>query len=235
MNPAADAQQPVETYESLSKLLDWHLLDATLTSEQVAQACDAARQYDIRAVVVRPCDAHIVAQWLSNSNVLVGSVGGYPDGTSTTAAKLYEGRDLLRAGVRDLEFVLNAAHMLSRSFQHVETELMQIALSCHEGGVKLTVVYNNRLFADDLKIIGSKICRRNEVDRLSIDHSDVDLNVFRPMLKDVMTLKRATPVTSLDEALAAREAGYTSFATANPTPILDAWRARLAAAQPKPT
>ena len=37
------------------------------------------------------------------------------------------------------------------------------------------MIYNNRLFADDLKIIGTKICRRNEADRLSIDHSDADL------------------------------------------------------------
>jgi deoxyribose-phosphate aldolase len=180
----------------------------------------------MRAVVVRPCDAQMAVRSVAAS-LVVASVAGYPDGTSATATKLYEGRDLLRAGVKDVEFVLNAAHMVSRSFQHVETELMQISRSCHEDGAKLTVIYNNRLFADDLKIIGTKICRRNEADRLSIDHSEADLAIFRPMLRDVLTLKRATPVTSLAEALAARDAGYVSFATADPRPILDAWRAHL--------
>jgi deoxyribose-phosphate aldolase len=232
MNPAAaDPQQPavVETYESLAKLVDYHLLDPTLSTEQVAGACQVAREYGVRAMVVRACDAQLVVQWMNGSGIIVASVAGYPDGTSTTATKLYEGRDLLRAGVKELEFVLNPASMMSRSFQHVETELMQIARSCRENAVRLTVVYNNRWFADDLKIIGTKICRRNEADCLAIDHSDADLNVFRPLLKDLLTLKRATPVTSLEEALAAREAGYKSFAAADPRPILDAWRAHLAA------
>jgi deoxyribose-phosphate aldolase len=229
MSPALpDQQQPVETYESLAMLVDYHLLEPTLSTEQVAHACDLAREYGVRAVVVRPCDAQLVVQSLRGSGITVASVAGYPDGTSTTAAKLYEGRDMLRAGVTELEFVLNPANMLSRSFQHVETELMQISRSCHEDGAKLTVVYNNRWFADDLKIIGTKICRRNEVDRLSIDHSDADLAVFRPMLKDVLTLKRATPVASLEDAIAAKEAGYTSFATTQPQAILDAWKAHLA-------
>lgn len=229
MNPAADPQQPVETYESVAKMLDYHLLEPTLNTENVANACEIARQYGVRSVVVRPCDAQMVAQSMAGSGVIVASTAGYPDGTSTTATKLYEARDLLRAGAKEIEFVLNAAHMLSRSFQHVETEIMQISRSCHEDGAKLTIVYNNRLFADDLKIIGTKICRRSEADRLSIDHSDADLNVFRPLLKDLLTLKRATPVASLEEAIAARSAGYTSFATADPRPVLDAWRAHLAA------
>lgn len=230
MNPVAvDPQPPVETYESLARLVDYHLLEPTLSTDQVAEACSVAREYGVRAVVVRPCDAQLVVQWMAGSGVLVAGAAGYPDGTSTTATKLYEGRDLLRAGVKELEFVLNPANMLSRSFQHVETELMQISRSCREDGAKLTVVYNNRWFADDLKIIGTKICRRNEADRLSIDHSDADLAVFRPMLKDVLTLKRATPVTSMEEALAARETGYTSFATTDPRTILDPWRVHLAA------
>ena len=62
----------------------------------------------------------------------VSSVAGYPYGISTTGAKLYEGRDLLRLGVRELDFVLNPAAMISRQFQHVETELMQIVRSAHE-------------------------------------------------------------------------------------------------------
>ena len=229
MNPSIEPQQPVETYESLAKLVDYHLLDPLVTTEQVAEACDLARQYGIRAVVVRPCDAQMTVQAMAGSGVAVASVAGHPEGISTTATKLYEGRELLRAGVKDVEFVLSVPNMVSRSFQHVETELMQISRSCHEDGAKLTVIYNNRLFADDLKIIGTKICRRNEADRLSIDHSDADLAIFRPMLRDVLTLKRATPVASLEEALAARDAGYVSFATTDPRPILDAWRAHLAA------
>jgi hypothetical protein len=109
--------------------------------------------------------------------------------------------------------------------------LQQIARSCHEAGARLTVIYNNRWLTDDLKIIATKICRRCEVNTLAIDHSDADLNLVRPLLKDVLTLQYAGPANSLEEALTAREAGYASIATTDPVPVLDAWRLRVAEQQ----
>jgi deoxyribose-phosphate aldolase len=226
-NPVTEPQPVTETYESLAALVDYHLLDPLLTTEQVANACRLAREYGLRSVVVRPMDLHLVAQWLSGSPVVPAGAVGYPHGTSTTGTKLYEGRDMLRAGARELEFVLNPAAMLSRSFQHVETELMQISQSCHQSGAKLTVICNNHWLTNDLKIIATKICRRVEVDVLSVEHSDADLELLRPLLKDVLTLKQATPVATLDEALAARGAGYRSLGTIHPAAILDAWKVHL--------
>jgi deoxyribose-phosphate aldolase len=216
--------EPVETYESLAGLIDVHLLAPTLSGEQVAEGCRLAREYQVRAVIVRPCDLALVQQWMRGSSVRVGSVAGYPDGTSTTATKLYEARDHLKLAARDIEFVLNPALTISRSFQHIETELMQIARSCNESGAALTVVFNSRWLNDDHKIIVTKICRRVEAHRLSIDGGE---ELFKPLLKDVLTLKLAAPVTSLEEALAARAAGYAAIATADPATILDAWRARI--------
>jgi deoxyribose-phosphate aldolase len=228
-NPVTEPQQPVETYESLAGVLDYHLLEPTLTSEQVSNACRVANDYRIRAVVVRSMDVHLVTEWLSGSAAIVTGTAGHPNGTSTTAAKLYEARDLLRLGAKEIEFVLNPAAMLSRSFQHVETELLQISQSCHQSGAKLTVVCNNQWLTNDLKIIATKICRRVEVDVLSVRHSESDLELLRPLLKDVLSLKQANPVTSLGEALAARAAGYCSIATTHPDAILDAWKAHLEA------
>jgi deoxyribose-phosphate aldolase len=228
MNPSSvEPQQPVETYESLAKLVDYHLLEPTLSNEQIAEGCRIAREYGVRAVVVRPCDVQLVVQWLSGSGLTVAAAAGYPHGTSTTATKLYEARDHLKYGAREVEFVLNPALTISRSFQHIETELMQIARSCNESGSRLTVILNSRWLDDDHKIIVTKICRRVEAHALSMDGSEPELNLVKPLLKDVLTLKLATPVSTLGEALAAREAGYSSFATTQPVTILEAWRQRI--------
>lgn len=219
---------PVETYESLASRMDLPLLDPVLTSEEVAAGCRLAAQYGLRAVVVRACDVELVAQWTAGSRLRVVGAAGYPDGTSTTAARLYEARDLLRAGAKEIEYVLNPARMVSRQFPHVETELMQISKSCHESGARLTVVYNNRRLADDLKIIATKICRRVEVDTIAVEDSEADLALLRPLLKDTLKMKRATPVRTLEEALAARAQGYSSMNVPSPAPILEEWRRLLA-------
>ena len=99
-------QAPVETYESLTSLMELTLLAPNLTADDVDEGCRTAREYGIAAVVVRPCDVEMVSRWMAGSAVKVASVAGYPYGISTTGAKLYEGRDLIRLGVRELDFVL---------------------------------------------------------------------------------------------------------------------------------
>lgn len=221
-------QPPLETYESLAGLLELTLLGPGLSADDVDAGCRLAQEYNVAAIVVRPCDVDMVTRWMKGSAVKVASVAGYPYGVSTTGAKLYEGRDLLRIGVRELDFVLNPAAMLSRQFQHVETELMQIVRSAHDTDATLTVVCNNRLLADDLKIIATRLCKRVEADSIAIQHSEADLKIVKPLLKDLLRLKRSDAVLTLDEALATRDAGYSRMTTSNIAPILDAWKLRLA-------
>jgi deoxyribose-phosphate aldolase len=221
-------QAPVETYESLASLMELTLLAPNLTADDVDEGCRIAREYGLAAVVVRPCDVQMVSRWMAGSAVKVASVAGYPYGISTTGAKLYEGRDLIRLGVRELDFVLNPAAMTSRQFQHVETELMQIVRSAHESGCVLTVVCNNRILSNDLKIIATRISKRVEADAIAIQHSESDLAIIKPLLKDLIRLKRSDAVLTLDDALASRGAGYSRITSPAIQPVLDAWKQQLA-------
>jgi deoxyribose-phosphate aldolase len=222
------APEPIETYESLASILELTLLAPTLSADDVDEGCRIAREYGIAAVVVRPCDVEMVSRWMAGSPVKVASVAGYPYGISTTGAKLYEGRDLIRLGVRELDFVLNPAAMVSRQFQHVETELMQIVRTAHESARTLTVVCNNRILADDLKIIATRISKRVEADAIAIQHSDADVAIIKPLLKDLLRLKRSDAVMTVEDAVAARDAGYSRITSPNVAPILDAWKQRIA-------
>lgn len=227
----APVSAPLETYDSLSALLEQVLLRPNLSSDDVYDGCRVAREYGLPAIVVRPCDVESAVRWLGGSDVQVVGAVNYPYGYSTTAAKLYEGRDILRLGASELEFTINSAHLVSRQFQHVETELMQIVRSCQESGRRTRVLLNSRFLADDLKIIATKICKRVGADTISIDYRESDLALFRPLLKDVLTLKCAGPVDTVADALAMRAAGFRRIGTTAAAGILDEWRKQL---QPEP-
>jgi len=51
-------------------------------------------------VIVRPSDVDLAARWMSGSVVRFGALTDSPHGYSTTAAKTYAARDLLRRGVQ---------------------------------------------------------------------------------------------------------------------------------------
>ena len=223
-------QAVAETYESVALVLEHVLLRPDLSADDIAEGCRVAREYGVRAVVLRPSDVQLAARWMAGSSVAVSAAVGYPYGYSTTAAKLYEGRDLLRHGAAELDFTLNASTMISRQFQQVETELLQIVRSAQESGAIVKVVLNNRFLANDLKIIATKIAKRVEAAMISIDYREADAALLKPLLKDVLQLKCAGPVDTLDEVLALRQAGFVRIGSTATAAILDEWKARLAAA-----
>lgn len=183
--------------------LDLHLLAPESTTEEVAERCRAAAGAGLRAVVVRPCD--VEGAVAAARGLIVASVAGWPDGTSTTPTKLYEMRDLLRRGAREIEFVLNAVWLRARQFASVETELDQAVRACRENGATLTAVLHPLIWSEDLPIIAAKICRRVEAHAISVPAERVE--AARPLLRDKLLLKAAPVEAARPEFEACRSIG----------------------------
>ena len=218
--------------EDLPKLIEHCLLTPELTGEDVIAGCRLAREYQVAAVVVRPCDIELAARELAASGVKVASVAGFPHGSSTTAVKLYEARDALRRGAREIGMALNLGALRSRQFPYVETELLQMADACHKEGALLTAILDTAWLTDELKIVACRICVRAGVD-FACGQSPDDLRLMRAHLPGEVGLKAAS-VATFDEAQAALAAGCTRLATTATAAILDAWKASLAVT-PSPT
>jgi deoxyribose-phosphate aldolase len=223
---------PPATYEELAGVLDYALLTPQLTNDQVLEALAAARRYAISAVTVRPCDIDLAVRTLEGSAVRPEAVCGFPHGSATTGTKLYEGRDLLRRGARGIAMVIGISRLLSREFQHVQTELLQMAESCHKEGAALTVILESGWLTRELKIIACACCERAEVDRVALASgfgppAEVsDLRLLREHLPEEVGLQAAA--ATLDEALELQEMGCARIGTSNPAAILDDWKSRLA-------
>lgn len=220
----------VHTYEEIAAAIDYPLLAPNLSEAQVRAGCKLAKELGIASVIVRPSDLDLVARWMSGSNVKVGSAVNYPDGCSTTAAKLYEGRDLLRRGAKEIEYSINTGKMISRQFPYMETELIQMAESCAENGASLRILFEPAYFPDDLRLITLKLCKRVGAEFVVANSplSIPEATYLKQHLGFRLQLK-AGVVESLDDLLALREAGCTRFSTRQPQEILEAWRERLKA------
>lgn len=223
--------------EELAHALSAQLLDPALTDAGLLSACRAAAEADLGAVLVFPSCAERALRALEHSRTGVIAVAGFPYGASTTAAKLYEARDLLRRGVREVGFVLNAAQLLSREFQQVETELMQIARSCAETGARLHAMVDAGLLGEDLRVIATKICKRCDASVLSLlsgvggqapGAADVDL--FCRTARGEVTIGLCAERYSLEEVLDAWRRGARRFAAGNAVELAAQWRARCEAA-----
>jgi len=228
---------PPTTYLDLAKMVDHSLLRPELTEEQVSEGCRIAREYHVASVTVRPADVDLAAGWMAGSGVPVGSVAGFPHGSQTTPAKLYEARDLLRRGAREIDMVLNIGKLISRQFQFVETELAQMAQVCHEAGAILKVIFENAYLTNELKIIACQVATRAGADFVKTSTGFAptgatleDLRLMRAHAGPHVQVKAAGGVRSLERALEVRQAGCSRFGATATVTILEDWKARLAAA-----
>ncbi len=225
----------LDSYQSLAGILDHALLEPGLTETQVAQGCELAKRYQVACAVVRPCDIDVAVRILGEGPVKPCSVAGFPHGDQNTGVKLYEARDLLRRGAKEIDMVLNVSKLLSRQFQHVETEILQMADSCHKEGAKLKVIFETAYLTDELKIVAARICSRAEADFVATATgfgpapSLPDLEVLRKYVPEDMGVKAAAVIATLEQAREVIERGAARIGTSSTAAILDEWKAFLEA------
>jgi len=228
------ARPPLAAGEDLARLIGHSLLRPELTSAQVLEGIHLARRYQVAAVAVRPCDLEMAVRHLEGSPVIPASVAGFPHGSQTTAAKLFETRDVLRRGAREVSVVIALSRLLSREFQAVQTELTQIAEACHKERAALTVILENVWLNEELKIIALRCAERAEADSVSTStgfapggYTLADIALMRRYLPN-QTGVEACGAATLTNALEACEAGCTRLATTQTAAILDEWKTQRA-------
>jgi len=218
--------------ESPAAILDCPLLAPELSDEAVVAGIQAAKRLGIASVTVRPCDIDLAVRSLEASTVIPAAACGYPHGSQNTATKLYEARDLLRRGAKEIVAVIGISRLLSREFQHVQTELLQLAESCHRESAKLTVILEAGYLTNELKVIACACCERAEVDRVMPSAAGwraEDLQLLRKHLPEEVGLQAAGAET-LEQVLELQGLGCARISTAAPAAILQSWQARQAAA-----
>jgi deoxyribose-phosphate aldolase len=75
--------------------------------------CEIALKYDVASVCCKPADVKFVADVLKGSDVLVGTVVGFPHGSSTTASKVFETKEAIANGAVEIDVVINIGHLKS--------------------------------------------------------------------------------------------------------------------------
>jgi deoxyribose-phosphate aldolase len=232
-----DPRPPLTTFESLAGMIDHAMLSPHLTEDDVRAGCEMAARYRVATVTVRPADVDIAIRSLRGSSVAVASVAGFPHGSSNTATKIYEVRDLLRRGCREIDISMNIGKLRSRQFAYIETELLQAAKACHEEGAKLKVIIETAFLDLELKLIACKLVKRSESDLVVTSSGFApsgakveDIKLMADKCRYRAGVKAAQGIDSLATALAAYEAGADRLGATRTAVILEAWGEQLKAA-----
>jgi deoxyribose-phosphate aldolase len=143
-------------YEQIAKTIDHSLLRPELTDSELIAGCDLAREYHVASVCIKPSSVPLAVRILQGSDVLVGTVVGFPHGSSTTRVKTYEARQALDDGAAELDMVINIGWLRSGEDQRVEDDIRAVVNEA-KGRALVKVILENAYLTDDEKVRGCHV------------------------------------------------------------------------------
>lgn len=127
----------METKEIL-KHVDHTLLLQGSTWDEIKQICDDAMEYKTASVCIPPCYVRQAAEYMGEK-VAVCTVIGFPNGNTTTAAKIFETKDALSNGASEIDMVINIGWLKDKKYDLIEEEIKSLKDVCGEKILKVII------------------------------------------------------------------------------------------------
>ncbi len=220
------------TYEEVAGTIDHSLLKPELSIDQILEGCDLADQYKVVSVCVRPADVPVAAERLSDSPVAVGTVVGFPHGSSTTVVKVKEAEQAMADGAVELDMVLNIGWLISGRYEQVEKDIQAVVQAAGDDAL-VKVILENAYLTDDQKVKGCQLSEsagahyvKTSTGYAPTGATIADLRLMRATVGPNVKVKAAAGVRTLDSLLAVMEAGATRCGATQTAAMLDDYLAR---------
>lgn len=126
----------------LNKMVDFTLLDARATSNDIEKLCDIAYKNKYYSVCVNPCNVSYAKGYIFsklNNAVKVATVVGFPLGANTIETKLFEAKQAIENGADELDVVINIGKAKAGDFEYVKNELSKIKKAAKKLVVKAII------------------------------------------------------------------------------------------------
>jgi deoxyribose-phosphate aldolase len=233
----------ITEYE-IAKMIDHSLLHPTMDDHILKDECEVAKKYNVASVCIKPYAVKMAVELLNDSDVMVGTVIGFPHGSNTTAVKVFETEEAIKDGAVEIDMVVNIGKVLSEEWAYVKDEIKQIQDICKKSHADLKVIFENDLLPEDkYKIKLCEICSELGVAFVKTSTgygftkqpdgsynykgaTEHDLKLMRKHTSDDVEIKAAGGVRTLEDTLKVRSWGVTRIGATATKAIINKFRGK---------
>ncbi len=226
-------------------MIDHSLLHPTMTDKDLMKGCEIAKDYHVASVCIKPYAIPLAVKALKGSDVLVGTVIGFPQGNSAIDIKVAETIQACKDGATEIDMVVNIGKVLQEDWDYISEEIKAICEATHANGAILKVIFENDFLPDDsYKIKLCQICSELSADfvKTSTGYGFVkdgegkysyqgathhDLKLMRAHAAPEVQVKAAGGVRTLDDLLAIQALGVTRVGATATVAMLEEARRRF--------
>lgn len=190
--------------KEITKIVDHTLLLQTSTWDEIKVICDDAMAYETASVCIPPCFVKKADEYMQG-RIPVCTVIGFPNGNTSTQAKVFEAKQAIEDGAKEIDMVINVGMLKAGEYEYVLDEIKQLKAAC--GDLVLKVIIETCLLTDDEKIKMCEIVTESGADfiKTSTGFSTAgatfdDIALFKKYVGPSVKIKAAGGISSLEDA-----------------------------------
>lgn len=223
---------PKYSKRKIAKTIDHSLLKPEMTRDEVRQGCEIAKKYDVASVCCKPSDVAFCAEILKGTEVEVGTVVGFPHGSSATETKVFETKQAIADGATEIDMVLNIGALKSGLYDFVKSDIAAVVQAA--AGKMVKVILENAYLTDDEKVTACKLCEaagahyvKTSTGYAPTGATIADVKLMRTSVSPHVKVKSAGGVRTLDALIEMLDAGVERSGATTTSVMLDEYSQRF--------
>lgn len=204
--------------------VDHTLLTQDATWEDIKQICDDAIKYNTASICI-PASYVKRAKEYMGEKMAVCTVIGFPNGYSTKETKVFETKNAIENGAKEIDMVININELKNKNYDYLLDEIKAIKEACGENILK--VIIETCLLTDEEKIKMCEIVTEAKADYIKTSTGFStggatldDIKLFAKHVGPDIKIKAAGGISSLEDAENFIEAGASRLGTSRIVKII---------------
>ena len=192
------------TQQDILSRCDHTLLKPQCTWAQIQALCDEGMEYGCASVCIPAAYVKRACDYVAGK-LTICTVIGFPNGYTTTAAKVFEAQDAIQNGAGEIDMVVNLGWVKDGLWDDILAELKAVKAACGEHILK--VIIETCLLTEDEKIKLCELVSQSGADfiKTSTGFSTAgatreDVALLRKHVAPTVKVKAAGGIASLEDA-----------------------------------
>jgi deoxyribose-phosphate aldolase len=204
----------------INQFIEHTLLKPNTTERQIIDLCNEAKKYNFYAVCVNGCYITLAKQLLSNTEVKIVAVIGFPLGASSTETKVFEAKNAIKNGADEIDMVINIGMLKSKNSVALFKDLSDVKSAI--GKVPLKVILEISEISKNEIVKACEICLDAKVDfiKTSTGFSKAGatltaVKIIKKIVRDKAKIKASGGIKDLETAIKYIDAGADRIGTSS--------------------
>lgn len=192
-------------------------LAQTATWEDIKNLIDEAIEYKTASVCI-PASYVKRAVEYAGDKMVICTVIGFPNGYSSKDTKVFETKEAIENGAKEIDMVININELKNKNYDYVLDEIKQIKKAC--GDLILKVIIETSLLTEEEKIKMCEIVSESGADYIKTSTGFAkggatfeDIKLFKEHVEPEVKIKAAGGIASIDDAINFIELGASRLGT----------------------